>query len=150
MDGTPGDEFIFAATEVGPYVYVKSENTWFDLGEGIAPNQNYWSLDYIESTKTARFVTYGRGAWDFRVQTPLSTPLVNSSPTRMFPNPANDKIKLNYNLSSSPYIYFYGCDGKLVMKYCCFDSNEIDVSEIPTGTYFINFDSIFSKLIISR
>jgi hypothetical protein len=67
-----------------------------------------------------------------------------------FPNPANDKIKLNYNLSSSPYIYFYGCDGKLVMKYCCFDSNEIDVSEIPNGTYFINFDSIFSKLIISR
>jgi hypothetical protein len=156
MDGTPGDEFIFAATEVGPYVYVKSENTWFDLGEGIAPNQNYWSLDYIESMKTARFVTYGRGAWDFRVQTPLSTPQVNSSPIHVFPNPANDvvsiqsdsyKVGINFTL--------YDSAGKLIKAGKVQQgTTQIPIRDVNAGVYFIVLQDgskkKVEKLIISH
>ncbi len=64
---TPDERFIFAATPVGPYVYSMGKNMWFDLMDETAPDQNFWSVEYIPSMKTARFGTYGRGIWDFKI-----------------------------------------------------------------------------------
>ena len=30
-----------------------------------APDQTYWSVDFVPEINTARFGTYGRGIWDF-------------------------------------------------------------------------------------
>ena len=65
LAGTPNDDLIFAATEIGPYVYLKDEDEWFFLSGISAPDQTYWSVDYIPEINTARFGTYGRGIWDF-------------------------------------------------------------------------------------
>ncbi|SEH05367.1 Uncharacterised protein [Candidatus Venteria ishoeyi] len=62
---TPNDELLFAATEAGPFVYVDSLNSWFDLSGVSAPDQKYWSVEYIPLINTARFGTHGRGVWDF-------------------------------------------------------------------------------------
>jgi len=35
------------------------------MGELTAPDQVYWSVEYISDTHTVRFGTYGRGIWDF-------------------------------------------------------------------------------------
>ena len=59
------ETLLFAATELGPYVYIVEENMWYDLFEGTVPDQTYWSVDFIPSLNTARFGTYGRGIWDF-------------------------------------------------------------------------------------
>ena len=56
---------LFAATEIGPYVYSKNDNEWYFLSGVSAPDQTYWSVDYIPEINTARFGTYGRGIWDF-------------------------------------------------------------------------------------
>ena len=56
---------FFAATEAGPYIYLKETGRWEDLSQGNAPINTYWSVEYIESTKTARYGTYGRGIFDF-------------------------------------------------------------------------------------
>jgi hypothetical protein len=61
------DKYIFAATAVGPYVYIKDEGMWFDLAGINTPDQSYWCVEYIPSIMTARFGTYGRGIWDFRI-----------------------------------------------------------------------------------
>jgi hypothetical protein len=60
-----GGELLFAATEVGPYVYDVYEEEWFDLAGVFAPDQTYWTVDYVPALQTARFATYGRGIWDF-------------------------------------------------------------------------------------
>ena len=65
LTGTPDDAYFFAATEVGPYVYITEEGTWQDLAGISAPDQTYWSVEYIPELNTARFGTYGRGIWDF-------------------------------------------------------------------------------------
>jgi len=65
LAGTPNDDLIFAATEIGPYVYSENLNEWFFLSGLSAPDQTYWSVDYIPEINTARFGTYGRGIWDF-------------------------------------------------------------------------------------
>ena len=65
LAGTPDDNILFAATEIGPYAYSYNEDEWFLLSGLSAPDQTYWSVDYIPEINTARFGTYGRGIWDF-------------------------------------------------------------------------------------
>ena len=65
LAGTVDDELLFAATEIGPYGYSKNEEEWFLLSGISAPDQTYWTVDYIPDIATARFGTYGRGIWDF-------------------------------------------------------------------------------------
>ena len=65
LAGTPDDEYFFAATEVGPYVYIVDDEEWLDLAGISAPDQTYWSVEYVPELHTARFGTYGRGIWDF-------------------------------------------------------------------------------------
>lgn len=78
IDCTPDEGLIFAATELGPYVYISSQEQWYDLSEGYAPDQTWWSVEYIESLKVARFGTYGRGIWDFNLCTGSSSQPVAS------------------------------------------------------------------------
>lgn len=56
---------FFAATEAGPYVYLKETGKWEDLSQGNVPVNTYWSVEYLEASKTVRFGTYGRGIFDF-------------------------------------------------------------------------------------
>ena len=67
LAGSEDDELVFAATEVGPYCWTASSGEWVDISGLGAPDQTYWSVEYIEETNTARFGTYGRGIWDFVV-----------------------------------------------------------------------------------
>jgi len=68
LAGTPDDAYFFAATEIGPYVYISEEGAWTDLAGISAPDQTYWSVEYIPELHTARFGTYGRGIWDFIIE----------------------------------------------------------------------------------
>ena len=61
----PDESIIFAATEVGPYFYSFLEGEWADLSDNTAPDQTYWTVDYIDDINTVRFGTYGRGIWDY-------------------------------------------------------------------------------------
>ena len=61
----PDESIIFAATEVGPYAYSFDHGVWEDISDDDAPDQVYWSVEYIHEIQTVRFGTYGRGIWDF-------------------------------------------------------------------------------------
>jgi hypothetical protein len=65
LAATDDEQFLFAATDVGPYVCDLSTGIWYDMSQGHAPDMVYWSVDYIPALKTVRFGTYGRGIWDF-------------------------------------------------------------------------------------
>ncbi len=65
IDGTLTDQVLFAATQLGPYAYIEGEGEWIDIMGFSAPDQTYWSLEYVPEINTARFGTYGRGIWDF-------------------------------------------------------------------------------------
>ena len=65
IDCTIDGNFIFAATEVGPYVYSTIDEEWYDLAGIGAPDQTYWTVEYIDNINTVRYGTYGRGIWDF-------------------------------------------------------------------------------------
>lgn len=96
---TPDESLIFAATESGPYVFKQADTTWYYLGGTSAPDELFWSVEYIPTLHTARFGTYGRGIWDFELDTTLYVAVENStslSKTVVYPNPASEKIQIDY------------------------------------------------------
>ncbi len=62
---TPDESFLFAATNVGPYVYVFENQMWYYIGGVNAPDQDYRTVEFVPAIGTVRFATYGRGVWDF-------------------------------------------------------------------------------------
>lgn len=65
IEGLPDESLLFAATEVGPYIYSVEDNLWSEMSALSAPDQTYWTVEYIHEIFTARFGTYGRGIWDY-------------------------------------------------------------------------------------
>ncbi len=83
MTGTPDGKYVFAGTDVGPYVFVVAEEKWYPMfANGQTAMFNTTSIEYIASEKIVRFGTWGSGVWDFAIDdnSPKIT-LVNVSPT---------------------------------------------------------------------
>ena len=115
---TPDDRYIFAATEIGPYVYIASQNCWFDMAGLNAPDQTYWSVEYLPGIQTARFGTYGRGIWDFKINssTNVIDELVVSQKLTLSvnPNPVNNNsiIYVESNTEQNCTIRIFDFEGK--------------------------------------
>ncbi|MEZ4958620.1 MAG: T9SS type A sorting domain-containing protein [Saprospiraceae bacterium] len=93
----PDESLLFAASAVGPFVFVAGENKWYDLIGEQTPLQWYTCVEYIESEDIVRFGTYGRGIWDFKINTaPSSIPatLQQEMAVTVYPNPASSSGKL--------------------------------------------------------
>lgn len=68
------ESLLFAATEIGPFVYHFYEKKWYFLGGSNCPDNIFWDVEYLQSLNTVRFATYGRGIWDFKIEKVLSIP----------------------------------------------------------------------------
>jgi photosystem II stability/assembly factor-like uncharacterized protein len=101
MDITPDGKILFAATEVGPYVYYEEENKWYDLGGYSSPDQSYLSVEFIPKSNTVRFATYGRGIWDFTIN--LSPPLLAFPENESTDQPIEIELGWNATLVANKY-----------------------------------------------
>ncbi|MEK7256709.1 MAG: hypothetical protein AAB316_18285, partial [Bacteroidota bacterium] len=63
----PEETAIYAATEVGPYVYIVADDEWHPMIGAATPIQRYYSVEYVSPGDILRFGTYGRGAWQFTI-----------------------------------------------------------------------------------
>jgi hypothetical protein len=60
------EQFVFAATDAGAYVFSVANNQWYSLQDvaGTPAAVKYTSVEFVAASNTARFATYGRGVWD--------------------------------------------------------------------------------------
>ncbi len=135
-----GDEYIFAATELGPFVYTSETNQWSDLSAGLAPDQIYWTVEFVDEIKTARFGTYGRGIWDFKLEEETSSVAlteVNKIDFKLYPVPTSNNLNIELSTKEQTTIEIYDLQGKLILKQKTEDTKtlSIDVSNIEKGTY---------------
>ncbi|MFH2095077.1 MAG: T9SS type A sorting domain-containing protein [Bacteroidota bacterium] len=142
MAATPNGEYLFAATEVGPYIYVASTNHWYALDGGYAPDQTYWTVDYVPSIQTARFGTYGRGVWDFRVLTTTGNPALTGivQNIAVWPNPSDGVIYFDNPDGGRCAISIWSADGTPVLN-TTLSGNRLDVSSLPQGTYILKINN---------
>lgn len=143
----PDERWVFAATEVGPFVYSVAQNEWHYLGGVSAPDQSYWSVEYIPINRTARFSTYGRGIWDFthdfvsgvedrspQTNTPLTLSLIAA------PNPVSRQTTISVTIprSGRAVIRVYDIEGRMVARL--FDG------ELEAGEHHLNWSPADDKL----
>ncbi len=68
MTGTPDGKYVFAGTDVGPYVFVVDEEKWYPMFANAQTAMfNTTSIEYLSSEKIVRFGTWGSGVWDFAI-----------------------------------------------------------------------------------
>lgn len=63
------EDFLFAATSEGPYVYVFSQSVWYSLVGIDTPIADFNTVDNL-GNNIIRFGTYGRGIWDLAISGP--------------------------------------------------------------------------------
>lgn len=136
---------LFAATESGPYIFVDSLNRWFDLSQAAAPDQVYWSVEYIESLKAVRFGTHGRGIWQCSILELLSaiTPK-EIADIQIYPNPCTDYLQINLRHNSQRFeLIVYDSQGKRILHKSAQEgrNTQLDVSSLIGGMYWLSIKS---------
>lgn len=146
------ESLIFAATEAGPYVYVVADDFWYDMSGLAAPNQTYWTVEFLEQYDIVRFGTYGRGIWDFNIReisTSTNNQLVAENRLKAFPNPASDfvTIELKGSLEENATLRLFDLSGRLLLQenwntnQIDNPSTQLDIQQLPTGSYFLRLEA---------
>ena len=65
-----GSGDVFCGSENGAWRYDPVTRTWSDLLGATAPITTYWACETVPSRNLIRFGTYGRGIWDYSLNTP--------------------------------------------------------------------------------
>jgi len=140
-DGT----LLFAASEVGPWVYIAAKGQWYDLSGVGAPQQTYWAVDYVPALRTARFGTYGRGIWDFKIDSYNGIDEIIAGNTEhsvsVYPNPCLDRLTVKTLWTEGKTtITIMTIDGHTVQTSTQADgpSSQLNVSALPAGMYIVS------------
>ncbi|MBD3637944.1 MAG: T9SS type A sorting domain-containing protein [Crocinitomicaceae bacterium] len=143
------EDFLFAATDAGPYVYDRNQEEWFDLSGTSAPVQEYITCEYVEVDNLVRFATWGRGIWDFKMQdvTGIDESSEDLSLNSIYPNPSDGKITI---LSDDYYrTKVYALNGKEVASTALIPGqNKLNLEFLNSGTYVMV--SMSSKGIVRK
>ncbi len=143
-------QWLFAASELGPFAWDGDEQSWQDLAGSEAPDQVYWNVEWVEGLQSARFVTYGRGIWDFALQ---ETGLAETRSTRpaqpgfrALPNPANPGTRFQFTVevAGRTLIEVFDLRGAKVVTV-------LD-ADMPAGEHQLGFsgEGLASGLYIAR
>ena len=141
MASYSNDSFLFAATDAGPYVYVKANNRWYSLGGPGVPYVSWRSVEYLPSKHTVRFGTYGRGIWDFVMPTShVNSVTTISSPASNItvgPNPVKSgtPLRLFSAAQQTVHLNVYTSAGKLVLAEDVATNTQINMPDVSTGIY---------------
>jgi hypothetical protein len=113
------DEFVFAATDAGPYVYHIAQNEWFYIGGATAPIGSYYSVDYVNDFDIVRFGTHGRGIWDLNITTNASLTKNEINQWSIYPNPVTNgvfNVKATLFFNQPLDLKLYDLQGRLIYQ----------------------------------
>lgn len=147
LTADPAEQFLFAATETGPFVYVVEDARWYPLLGDCSPTQTYWSVEYVAALHIARFGTHGRGIWDFVIDPTVATDgredKVLGLNIKVYPNPITDWLKVETNsISAKPIrMKLFGANGQFLQQYLLEQpTTSLDLGRFPGGVYWLQFE----------
>ncbi|MEN0046070.1 MAG: T9SS type A sorting domain-containing protein [Bacteroidota bacterium] len=149
ITGNADETMLFAATEAGPFVYIFEKERWFDLSGLCAPTQTYWSVEYIDSQELVRFGTYGRGVWDFEIESFVNTEDSESftQTLSIYPNPSNGifNIQIDKLSETIEQVSIHDVSGRLleIIPIETTRNNvqkQLDLTNYSAGIYFLKVE----------
>ena len=132
------EEFLFAASDAGPYVYDMNQQEWFYLGGTVAPLQEYITCEFVEADNLVRFATWGRGIWDFRLSdvTGIEDESVELDKNSIYPNPSDGQMTVNAADYSMAKIF--DLNGKEVAQTALIPgNNNLNLTFLEKGMYVL-------------
>lgn len=145
----PTGRFVFAAADVGAFVYVVKDNLWRVLSGDPSPLTHFHDVEYLENSNTVRFATYARGVWDFKINQVIlreGGTVAETTRLNLFPNPASDKISIDLAAFTDANLRISITDisGKVVFEkqaYWSENSLLLDLKDWKPGVYFVSIDT---------
>ncbi len=144
MTMDPSEQFLFAATDAGPYVYDMNAEEWFNIAGISAPIQEYISVEFIPSEYLVRFATWGRGIWDFDIQSVASVEsgIQKDITISIYPNPSTSSKVITIIASNKGIAQLVDLNGRVVaVNQLTNGSNIVDFSMATAGTYLLHIVS---------
>lgn len=145
----PDESLLFAATTLGPFVYVTWEDQWYPLLGESTPLQWFSSVEYIFSEDVVRYSTMGRGVWDLKVtyteEPPVSVFENNKkAEINVYPSPvaSNGVLNIKTDIIGDAGFILSDINGRPVKRMAFNQNAEINMDGLPAGNYFY---SIYSK-----
>jgi len=138
------ESFLFAATEAGPYVYIFNESKWYSLGQGISPDQAFWSVEFLKQSQVVRFGTFGRGIWDLRLDHLNNLKEAEQNiQVNIYPNPTSESLYYDTQNNNIESVKILDAQGSIIMVIdkSSVQKNKIDVSDFSNGVYYIIFET---------
>ncbi|WP_408043586.1 T9SS type A sorting domain-containing protein [Tenacibaculum litopenaei] len=146
MVASSDGSFVFAGTDIGPYVFDVKKEKWYSLAEGIG-FFNAMDVDYVSSSNTVRFASWGSGILDFKIDaSSLSTEnvAVNDAKIQYYPIPASNNINIESKIAfNSPVsCAIFTITGARVVQQTQLDFKgrqkvQLDVSQLANGPYLL-------------
>lgn len=141
------ESIFFAATESGPYLFIKEDETWYPMSEAVAPSTRFWSVEYLEGIQTARFGTYGRGVWDFQLKeiTAVKANRLGDDEWSLSPNPAIGEIMIRHAALidgfKQNHISIMSTSGeKIHRQFINEKTHRIHLDKFSPGIYFVQLN----------
>ncbi len=139
------DSFLFAATDAGPYVYVRADNQWYSLIDATIPFQSWKSVEYLASIKTVRFGTYGRGIWDLKLIPSVSTGVAGNAALadiKIAPNPVKSGGTFTVVAPGQQkgHLAIYDMQGRVILDKQVVTNSELIMPVVPAGVYVYAYD----------
>ena len=105
--------------------------------------------------KVARFVTYGRGAWDFRIQNVLSIQTTEPNQISVYPQPSDGLLNVSTDFRHGFEYSVFSLNGQLVENgITSSSSTQINLSVNKNGVYLLRLKSgqteVLRKIIIAH
>ena len=84
VEAMDGSGCVFAGTSNAAWVRCPDDAAWAEITDPTAPITLYWSVHALPHENSLRFGTYGRGIWDFKMETPACYPVVDADGDSVF------------------------------------------------------------------
>lgn len=157
MTMDPNENYLFAATDAGPYVYSMNSEEWYNIAGLSAPLQQYISVEFVPSEYIVRFATWGRGIWDFNLTTSASIQEEHQSNKlfNVYPNPSSTG-EITIEGESGFSYQLYNLNGKLIKSFSTKDIlTLLQVDFLENGTYILvgnspENETAIQKIIIAK
>ena len=112
-----------------------------DLSDSVSIRWGYGKIDAIAAVKKAlEYVSI--------------SPIVSDTDITIYPNPANNRIYIDYDKDENIDVFVYNIDGKCIMQMPDMSVRELNVQQLAAGVYFIKVKLsntvITKKMIIAK
>ncbi len=150
---TPDSKFVFAGTDIGPYVFDVAQEKWYSIAEGIG-FFNAMDVDYIASTNTVRFGSWGSGILDFKIEEILGIEdtIIAETAIEMYPNPASEILTISSAITIEPdtIISIYTINGEKVYANKGIRNSKqqlvVNIASLPSGLYMLQLSNKENKV----